>query len=320
MMKCNVIVGALLLAIAATSNAAPPALPSGDSGIASRYVGDASIENDAAVLFFDGFDSYTANSQLTSSGNWNNYFQSSNILLDTSQHSSGTKSLRFRMPSTKPEVSNAIVKTINPARDTLFLRAYTNFAANYAGINSAHNGLRISANYTGPGTKPNGNNFMLVELQQVNYGEGEPGKTHVYVYHPEQNDSYGENWYPSGRTTNGNGPDGGFGPYFIARAETIPSRGKWICFELMVQLNTVGQRDGRIAVWQDGALIADWQNVRFRDSTSVKLDEIQLENGGQGSTQINDKWYDNVVIATSYIGPMSTQQPLSAPENLRILP
>lgn len=222
------------------------------------------------------------------------------------------------MPSTGSEVSNAIVKTINPGRDTLFLRAYTKFAPNYAGINSAHNGLRISANYTGPGTKPNGRNFMLVELQQVDYGEGSPGKTHIYVYHPEQKDNYGENWYPSGRTTNGDGPDGKFGPHFVARPETIPPRGQWICFELMVQLNTVGQRDGRVAVWQDGTLIADWQNIRFRDSTSVRLDEIQLENGGQRSTQINDKWYDNVVVATSYIGPISMQPSLPAPKNLRI--
>lgn len=318
MSRHAVIGAALFLALAGASNAAPPMLPTGDAGIAGRYVGDANIKNDPAVLFFDGFDSYTSNSQLTSSGSWNNFFQNSNILLDTSQYTGGAKSLRIRMPSAGSEVSNAVVKTITPSRDTLFLRAYTKFSANYAGQSSAHNGLRISANYTGPGTKPNGTNFMLVELQQVNYGEGEPGKTHVYVYHPEQNDNYGENWYPSGRTTNGDGPDGKFGPDFIARAETIPPRGQWICFELMVQLNTVGQRDGRIAVWQDGILIADWQNVRFRDSTSVKLNEIQLENGGQRSTQINDKWYDNVVLATSYIGPISTQQPLSAPKNLRI--
>lgn len=317
MKRSRVILTTILIAIGAASNAAPPPLPSGDTGVASRYAGDANIQNDPAVLFFEGFDSYTANSQLTSSGNWSNFFQNSNILLDTTQYTGGTKSLRLRMPSTASEVSNAIVKPVSPARDTLFLRAYTRFAPSYAGVNSAHNGLSISANYSGPGRRPNGRDFMLVHLQQVNYGEGEPGKTHVYVYHPEQGDSYGENWYPSGRTTNGSGPAGGFGASFVKRAETIPPRGQWVCFELMVQLNTVGQRDGRVAVWQDGALIADWQNIRFRDSTSVNLDEITVQNGGQGSTQINDKWYDNVVIATSYIGPIVTLSRLAPPQNLR---
>jgi integrase len=74
----------------------------------------------------------------------------------------------------------------------------------------------------------------------------------------------------------------------------------------MIKLNTPGSRDGRVAVWQDGALIADWTGLRFRDVNTLKIDEIQLENGGQRSTQQNDKWYDNLVVATSYIGPMST--------------
>ena len=88
----------------------------------------------------------------------------------------------------------------------------------------------------------------------------------------------------------------------------------------MVQLNTPGSRDGRVAAWQDGTLIADWQNIRFRDVTTLKIDQIQLENGGQASTQQNDKWYDNLVIATSYIGPMVTSSTAPRPPtNLRIV-
>jgi hypothetical protein len=53
---------------------------------------------------------------------------------------------------------------------------------------------------------------------------------------------------------------------------------------------------------------------------TVQIDEIQLENGGKSSTQVNDKWYDNLVIATSYIGPVSTggTPPPQPPTNLRI--
>jgi hypothetical protein len=89
---------------------------------------------------------------------------------------------------------------------------------------------------------------------------------------------------------------------------------------MLVQMNTPGSRDGRVAVWQDGELIADWVNIRFRDVDSVQIDEIQLENGGQGSSQRNDKWYDNLVIATSYIGPMATGTVPNAPQNLQIVP
>ena len=138
------------------------------------------------------------------------------------------------------------------------------------------------------------------------------------MYHPEQDDVYGEHWYSDGTVTNGSQS---FGPYFTARPKTVPARGTWICYEVLVQLNTPGTRDGRVAVWQDGALIADWVNLRFRDVSTVVIDEIQLENGGQRSTQQNDKWYDNLVLASSYIGPMgsgTTTAPPRPPTNVRI--
>ena len=283
---------------------APPALPEGNTGIAADYPNDSGITSHPDVLFADGFESYGSVGQLTSSGNYDSYYQGSNIALDTSTFFSGSKALRMRMPSTSSEVSNAIVKNLSPKRDVLFMRVYARYQPNYAGVRNAHNGLRITGNYSGPGRRPNGRDFFLVNIEDSRYrSEAEPGFTHAYVYHPEQDDAYGEHWYPDGSTSNG---QQSFGQYFVARLNVVPERGEWICYEVLVQLNTPGSRDGRVAVWQDGKIIADWQNLRFRDVSTVQIDQIQLENGGQGSSQQNDKWYDNLVIATSYIGPMST--------------
>jgi len=44
----------------------------------------------------------------------------------------------------------------------------------------------------------------------------------------------------------------------------------------MVLANTPGQRNGRIAVWLDGKLVADFMNLRFRDIESLKIDRFQL--------------------------------------------
>jgi hypothetical protein len=93
----------------------------------------------------------------------------------------------------------------------------------------------------------------------------------------------------------------------------VPILDQWVSLEIYIKLNTVGQSDGRIAFWKDGVLAADWHNVRWRVADTVKLDEIQLENGGQGSSQQNDKWYDNVVVATEYIGPVFTGADTTAP-------
>lgn len=297
----------------------PPPLPEGNSGIAASFPNDNNISSHPNVVFADGFESYTSTGQLTSSGNYSNFYQGGNFAFDTATPFGGAKSLRMRMPQSGGEVSNALVKRISPTRDVLFMRIYGRYQSNYAGLNAAHNGLRITGAYAGPGRRPNGRDFFLVNLENSRWSnETEPGYTHAYVYHPEQDDIYGEHWFPDGSTSNG---QQSFGPNFVSRPKVIPPRGQWMSFELMVQMNTPGSRDGRVAAWQNGTLIADWQNIRFRDVNTVKIDEIQLENGGQGSTQQNDKWYDNLVIATSYIGPVVTNTTTAPqpPSNLRIV-
>jgi hypothetical protein len=280
-------------------------LPVGNTGIAARYPSDVGIGSDSDVLFADDFESYSSASDLTSSGNYDSYYNSPNIAIDSSEVFQGSQSLRVRMPSGGASF-NAVIRSL-PDQDTLYVRVYARYQSGYQGINSAHNGLRISGRYSGPGVRPDGTDFFLVEIEDSRYmGEGEPGFTNAYLYHPEMDDVYGEHWYPDGTVTNG---VQSFGPNFIARTNVIPRRGDWICYEALVQMNTPGTRDGRVAVWQDGILIAEWLNVRFRDVGTVKIDEIQLENGGQGSSQQNDKWYDNLVIAKKYIGPMAMSTP-----------
>ena len=314
------LVAAFLSVGAQSQSAAPPPLPQGNNGIASAYPLDAGISSNPNVLFADGFENYTTPTQLTGSGNYSNYYAQQDFAIDTSTFFAGAKSLRMRMPASGSEISNGLVRNISPKRDSMFMRVYTRFQPNYAGINSAHNGLRITGNYQGPGVIPNGTDFFLVNIENARFlGEAEPGYTHAYVYQPEQQDLYGESWYTDGHVTNGSFS---FGQYFVPRPNVNPTRGVWICYEMFVQMNTPGVRDGRVAVWQDGVLIGDWQNIRFRDVTTVKIDQIELDNGGQGSTQQNDKWYDNLVIASSYIGPMvsSSNTAPSAPTNLKVIP
>jgi hypothetical protein len=289
----------------------PPALPTGNTGIAASFPNDVNIKTNGNVLFADSFETYTSISQLTGSGSYNNYYQGSNLALDSSVFLSGPKAIRFRMPATGGEVSNGIEKRLSSGQDTLFMRAYVRFQPNYAGIQDAHSGFTITGGtYPGPGRRPNGTDYFLVLVENSRYqGEGEPGYTNAYVYHPEQDDLYGEHWYPDGTVSNGTQ---NFGPYFVARPRVLPARGAWICYEVMLKLNAPGSRDGRLAVWQDGKLIADWQNLRFRDVSTLKINKITVEHGGKSSSQQNDKWYDNLVVATSYIGPASTgsTQPL----------
>ena len=96
-----------------------------------------------------------------------------------------------------------------------------------------------------------------------------------------------------------------FGPDFVSRTDIIPDLDRWYCYEYMVKANTPGQRDGRIAFWFDGVLAADFQNLRLRDIDSLKIDRFGLSfHVGSNANGETKKWYDNVVAATSYIGPV----------------
>jgi hypothetical protein len=89
----------------------------------------------------------------------------------------------------------------------------------------------------------------------------------------------------------------------VKRPQFTPKQNRWYCYELMVQANTPGLKDGRIAEWIDGNLIADYQNLRLRDVNTLKIDRMELDLYMQSSpANTSYKWYDNVVVATSYIG------------------
>jgi hypothetical protein len=54
----------------------------------------------------------------------------------------------------------------------------------------------------------------------------------------------------------------------------------------------------------DGKLIADFPNLRFRDIDSLKIDRFGVGLYiAKNTIRENKEWYDDVVAATSYIGP-----------------
>jgi hypothetical protein len=119
----------------------------------------------------------------------------------------------------------------------------------------------------------------------------------------DQGNRWGDQFVPSGRVI----PPGRelFGEHFVSRPDFIPERDRWYCYELMVQANTPGRRDGRVAFWVDGRLVGDFPNLRFRNAATLKSDHVQLALYTENRRVRRDvtMWYDDVVAATSYIGP-----------------
>lgn len=287
-------------------------LPEGDQGIAARHPGDRGIDADEAVIFADDFESYAQASDLED--RWDAVYQTQGVSLteETANVYAGNQALELTIPQQAAELSDATDKVLSEEQDVLFLRYYSKFMPPYDVVGSSHNGASISAHYfidgqATPGVPANGTNKFLVNLENWR-GDAEtpsPGNLNVYVYHPEQRSQWGDHFFPSGAVTPYAPEPFDFGPDFVAHDDIIPELGRFYCYEYMVKANTPGERDGRIAIWLDGELVADFQNLRFRDVDTLKIDRFGLSfHIGSNTAGESKKWYDNVVAATSYIGPL----------------
>ena len=287
-------------------------LPQGP-GIAWRFAKDSGITSDTAVVFADNFETYAQPSDLWKT--YYNVFQQNQIRIvqETEHVYSGGKALEFTLPQQSAELSNGVQVSLAKQRDLLFLRYYSKFDTTFDITGSCHNGGGISAHYfngynSTPGVPANGYNKFLVEFEcwRGDAQTANPGQYNVYIYHPEQRTNYGDHFFPNGEVMPNTSLHFDFGPDFMSRPNVIPQLGRWYCHEVMLKANTIGMRDGRIACWLDGVLIADFPNLRFRDVDTIKIDRFNVSfHAGSNTVRATRKWYDNIVAATSYIGPLN---------------
>ncbi|MCX4245015.1 hypothetical protein [Paraliomyxa miuraensis] len=310
-MRIPMVLVLVSLALGSTVAAAEP-LPEGDQGIAAGYPGDAGIDQDPAVIFADDFEGYTIADDLWD--RWDNVYQLDQIRFATEPDLvfAGNQALEFTVPEQDAELSNATDKQVSPELDVLFLRYYSKYQPPFDVVGSSHNGAMISAHYfmdgqATPGVPADGTNKFLAGLETWR-GEPEtasPGQLNIYIYHPEQRSQWGDHFFPTGVVLPNSSEPFDFGPEFMSRPDIIPQLDRWYCWEYMVQANTPGERDGRIAIWLDGELVADFGNLRLRDVPELTIDHFGLAfHIGSNPNGETKKWYDNVVAATSYIGPL----------------
>jgi hypothetical protein len=282
------------------------------TGIASKYPGDVGIGSDPDVLFFDDFESYGTPNDLWN--RWDNVYQVSDTTIVTAAANvfAGKQSLSFTLHQVNVEVANAVDKVLSPEQDRVHLRYYSKFDTSFDIPTSSHNGASISAHYYNgfnatPGVPADGTNKYLVNLEdfQPDTTTAPPGYLNLYVYWPLQRSNYGDHFLPNGDVYPNTSIKADFGPQFVSRPNVIPSLGAWHCWEYMLKANTVGMTDGEVTVWLDGVLVADFGNLRFRDVASLTIDHVGVGlHAGSNTKAETTKYYDNVVVAKSYIGPL----------------
>jgi hypothetical protein len=289
-------------------------LPEGNTGLAAKYPGDVGIEKDPAVVSHADFEDCRTASDLHS--RWDAVVHEGNMSIaeEAANVHAGKRSVKFTVPRQEAEYGLGLQKVLTHEHDVLFLRFYSKFEKGFdiPTNHSCHNGGSISAHYfidgrATPGERADGRNKFLANFENESGYRGDtpsPGLLNIYLYHPEQRSDFGDHFFPSGTVLPFTYVPYAFGPHFVSRRDITVELDRWYCFEYMLKANTPGQRDGRIACWLDGKLIADFPNLRLRDVETLKMERfgVGLYIGGN-PVQENAKWYDDVVAATSYIGP-----------------
>lgn len=293
-------------------------LPEGNAGIAARYPGDSGIRKDPAVVFADDFEGASSAADLRNRWDLLTHEANLSIANESANENGGKKSLLITIPQQKEPLASGVDKLLKNTQDVLFVRWYMKFDPGWmVQTGSVHNGASISSRYYAngratPGERADGRNKFLAGFECENSAGPSPGSLNVYLYWPEQGDKWGDHLFPSGTVIPGSYSRSGaatFGKEFIGRKDFTPQLGRWYCYESMLKVNTPGARDGRLALWIDGKLVADFPNMRLRDVDTLKVDRFGIGLYiAQNTERENKKWHDDVVVATSYIGPMAPRK------------
>ena len=302
-MKSKAALTIILLAVRC-SNGADPApvnhaekkeLPEG-KGLAAAFPADTGVQKHPGVIFADGFESGKLGEGWDETGNKNDKVLS---FADPAAPELGKRCVRVEA-HLKDDNGGGFTKWFESA-NAVFIRFYTKFAPDCDYVHHfvtlrANRGLRGGdkwSGFGGAGLKPEGDARFSTAIEPWgDWGRNPPpGRWNFYAYWHEMKPS----------------PDGKYwgNSYQVPAAPAI-QRDQWICVEFMLKHNTPAKTDGEHAFWIDGKLQGHWKGINWRKTDSLQANALTLES------YITDRWtknpvnvvfFDNVVIARSYVGP-----------------
>jgi hypothetical protein len=271
-------------------------LPQGP-GFASKFSADAGIATHSAVIFADDFESDELGERWDEKGQGKGAALS---LVPSGGVAMGQRALRVEA-RLRENQGGGLTKWFEPA-DPVFIRFYVKFDPNCDYVHHfvtlrANRGLRGGdrwSGFGGAGVRPTGEERFSTALEPWgNWARWPaPGRWNFYSYWHEMQAS----------------PDGKYwGNSFLPEGQENIVKDRWICAEFMLKHNTPGQPDGEQAFWIDGRLLGHWTGVNWRQNEGLKANALTLES------YVTDRWtrnptntvyFDNLVIAREYVGPV----------------
>ncbi len=308
-------------------------LPEG-LGFSAKYPSDQNIAKDPAVLFADDFETGTVAQIGKRWGNLSNK-PSGTVELDGAVPvvSGGKRSIKMTAMMGQ-NTGGHLYASFKDGVEKMHARFYVKFARpggyihHFVHAGGYHPPTRWPQG--GAGEKPKGDDRITVGIEP--YGDGgrlkPPGAWNFYAYWHEMKVSAGGKYW-------GNG-------LHPAAPQTVPA-GQWQCVEMMIKLNTPNRHDGELALWLDGKLAGHFkkgsprgpwtgmgfhlkekggepfEGFRWRTDPKLKLnffwllhyvtDSALKRNKVADLPKTNTVWFDHVVVAKKYIGPLAKPRP-----------
>lgn len=298
-------------------------------GIATQFPLDKNIRSHPAVIFATGFED---DNKLAG---WTKLRAPKTISTTSDPKVVHTGNNSAQITATRgKDVGGALIYRWEKGVDRLYFRFYCRFHEETC---HPHHFANIGANCPGreteghAGSRPKGHEGFSTTIEPPS-----PDRDWIlYTYWQEMHSWQNEDGSPN------NPPDGDgrsfYGNVFNPLKKTNNfERGKWICVEFMLKANTPSKYDGEQAVWingkktmhwKTGCIEGTWFRDKFRISGNFNTNPKPFEGYNWRSeanlkiNRINLQWYvsdralkeatvdrnivhfDNVVIATEYIGP-----------------
>jgi hypothetical protein len=320
----------VFLLITSTSLALEP-LPEGE-GLAKNHPGDSGIENHPAVIHSEDFE---VESLEALKPRWNEIENPGGRVLelvdDPSPAGSGSKSLQVTA-TLGENTGGHLFKRLDPIQTRVFARFYVKFASDapYLHHFSGLGGYNPPTNWPqgSAGKHAAGDTRFSARIEpNGDYGTlRAPGAWMFYTYWNDMKQS----------------ADGGFwGNGLWPEGRPAPPLGRWQCVEMMVKCNEVGKSNGELALWLDGRLathigpgtktgkwtgegfqvMADgaetFEGFRWRTVPELAVSYFMLshyvtenayrQNRVADPPKTNRVWFDDLVIATDYVGPVTSR-------------
>jgi hypothetical protein len=267
------------------------------AGIAAKYPGDEGIAKDPAVILHENFEARRIDLK-----KWSSVSNKSGALRLTRRKADvhgGRGALQVTATRGK-NTGGHLFKRFKKGYDRLHARFCVKFAED---IDYVHHFVQMVGELPptawptgGAGQRPEGDKKFSVGIEPWGkWGKyPPPGGWHFYCY-----------WWKMPRGGDGNC----WGSGFSEKAYAVPERGKWYCVEFMVKCNTPGKDDGEVALWIDGSGLAHHKGINWRSNEKLKLNAFWLmlyvTEQYAKTNKVNRVWFDDVVVATEYIGPPS---------------